>query len=166
MAFAAFRSKAMVLLLFISCLSVTSHINCSVARCLINVIYLTECAFIRSWWRCTFWMMSPMTLNQQSKIENYIIIASLMCKSAIAMSTSVFRAMPGKLDIKRHSPSILYSFFTCCCSRYLWEFCVVSLFCWAVLCILSTVVPTKSDSDVIICSQLLSLTLAYTLHLS
>ena len=25
-----------------------------------------------------------------------------------AMSTSVFKALPGKLDIKRHSPSILY----------------------------------------------------------
>ena len=27
---------------------VTSHINCIVARCLINVVYLTACAFIRS----------------------------------------------------------------------------------------------------------------------
>ena len=26
----------------------------------------------------------------------------------IAMSTSVLKALPGKLDIKRHSPSILY----------------------------------------------------------
>ena len=30
-------------------LSVTSHINWSVARCLINVVYLTARAFIRSW---------------------------------------------------------------------------------------------------------------------
>ena len=29
-------------------LSVTSHINCIVARCLINIVYLTVCAFIRS----------------------------------------------------------------------------------------------------------------------
>ena len=29
-------------------LSVTSHINCIVARCLINVVYLMACAFIRS----------------------------------------------------------------------------------------------------------------------
>ena len=29
-------------------LSVTSHINCIVARCLIKVVYLTTCAFIRS----------------------------------------------------------------------------------------------------------------------
>ena len=48
-------------------LSVTSHIKCIVARCLINVVYLTPrgggggggwdltaCAFIRSWWRCIF----------------------------------------------------------------------------------------------------------------
>ena len=29
-------------------LSVTIYIDCSVARCLINVVYLTACAFIRS----------------------------------------------------------------------------------------------------------------------
>ena len=29
-------------------LSVTSHINCSIAFCLINIVYLTLCAFIRS----------------------------------------------------------------------------------------------------------------------
>ena len=57
-------------------LSVTSHINCIVARCLINVVYLRVCAFIRSWWHCTFLMMSLMRLNQQ-KIENYVIITSL-----------------------------------------------------------------------------------------
>ena len=28
-------------------LTFTSHINCIVARCLINVVYLTACAFIR-----------------------------------------------------------------------------------------------------------------------
>ena len=28
--------------------------------------------------------------------------------ASLTMSTSVFRALPGKLDIKRHSPSILY----------------------------------------------------------
>ena len=30
--------------------------------------------------------------------------------ASLAMSTSVFEALPGKLDIKRHSPSILYLF--------------------------------------------------------
>ena len=31
--------------------------------------------------------------------------------ASLAMSTSVLKALPGKLDIKRHSPSILYSVF-------------------------------------------------------
>ena len=30
--------------------------------------------------------------------------------ASVAMSTSVLKALPGKLDIKRHSPSILYIF--------------------------------------------------------
>ena len=30
---------------------------------------------------------------------------------SLAMSTSVLKALPGKLDIKRHSPSILYTYF-------------------------------------------------------
>ena len=30
--------------------------------------------------------------------------------ASLAMSTSVLKALPGKLDIKRHSPSILYNF--------------------------------------------------------
>ena len=28
--------------------------------------------------------------------------------ASLAMSTSILEALPGKLDIKRHSPSILY----------------------------------------------------------
>ena len=28
--------------------------------------------------------------------------------ASLAMSTSIFKALPGKLDIKRHSPSFLY----------------------------------------------------------
>ena len=34
----------------------------------------------------------------------------LNCSASLAMSTSVLKALPGKLDIKRHSPSILYLF--------------------------------------------------------
>ena len=34
-----------------------------------------------------------------------LLISSL---ASLAMSTSVLKALPGKLDIKRHSPSILY----------------------------------------------------------
>ena len=32
----------------------------------------------------------------------------LICSASLAMSTNVLKALPGKLDIKRHSPSILY----------------------------------------------------------
>ena len=32
----------------------------------------------------------------------------LNCSASLAMSTSVLKALPGKLDIKRHSPSILF----------------------------------------------------------
>ena len=32
----------------------------------------------------------------------------LNCSASLAMSTSVLKALPGKLDIIRHSPSILY----------------------------------------------------------
>ena len=32
----------------------------------------------------------------------------LNTSASLAMSTSILKAMPGKLDIKRHSPSILY----------------------------------------------------------
>ena len=34
--------------------------------------------------------------------------------ASLAMSTSVLKALPGKLDIKRHSPSIL--------SDFIWDF--------------------------------------------
>ena len=30
--------------------------------------------------------------------------------TSLAMSTSVLEALPGKLDIERHSPSILYTY--------------------------------------------------------
>ena len=68
-----------------------------------------------------------MTLNQQ-KNENYVIIASLKSETMGKLinripgsrllissllgkprvSTRVLKTLPGKLDIKRHSPSILY----------------------------------------------------------
>ena len=35
----------------------------------------------------------------------------------LAMSTSVLKALPGKLDIKRHSPSILYFYIHTSCMR-------------------------------------------------
>ena len=127
-------------------------ISCFVACCLINFVYLTACAFIRSdddtsfKWR---WI--------NTKIENCITVASLKSETmgklieyqarvlwyqvyqarlrermlnrsassgkldikrhppsilyisaSLAMSTSVLEALPGKLDIKRHVPCILY----------------------------------------------------------
>ena len=33
--------------------------------------------------------------------------------ASLAMSTCVLKALPGKLDIKRHSPSILYLLLNC-----------------------------------------------------
>ena len=30
------------------------------------------------------------------------------CSASLTMSTGILEALPGKLDIKRHSPSILY----------------------------------------------------------
>ena len=66
---------------------------------------------------------SPITLNQH-KNRNNVVFASLkretigklinsipgsrLLISSLAMSTCVLKALPGKLEIKRHSPSILY----------------------------------------------------------
>ena len=98
-------------------------------------------------------MMTLHFLNDvaNTKIENYVLIASLTTEimlnwlieyqarvfwyqvyqaqlwermlkhsASLAMSTSILKALSGKLDIKKHSP---------------------------------TVVPTKSDSDVVFCLQ-------------
>ena len=35
----------------------------------------------------------------------------LNCSASLAMSTSILKALPGKLDMKRHSPSIPYIIF-------------------------------------------------------
>ena len=42
--------------------------------------------------------------------------------ASLAMSTSVLKALPGKLDIKRHSPSILYLFVFSICGSL--RFCI------------------------------------------
>ena len=45
------------------------------------------------------------------KIDIKRYSASILYISAsLAMSTSILKALPGKLDIKRHSPGILYIF--------------------------------------------------------
>ena len=72
-------------------------------------------------------MTSLMTLNQHKQTENYVRIASLKREiigkpinrilglrlfisslPGSALRTSALKALPGKLDIKRHSPSILF----------------------------------------------------------
>ena len=53
--------------------------------------------------------------------------------ACLAMSTSILKALPGKLDIKRHSPSILYvpafcEIFTVLChSKLLGFFCILNV---------------------------------------
>ena len=92
-------------------LSVTSHINWYVAWCLINVVYLTACAFIRSWWRCTFWMTSLMTMNQH-KIENNVIIAHLKSETMgklinrIPGSRLLISSLPGSA-LRTHVESLV-----------------------------------------------------------
>ena len=57
--------------------------------------------------------------------------------ASLAMSTSILKALPGKLDIKRHSPSILY-LSTCSRSflqiKYLVVVCrLLYVYCFAVV---------------------------------
>ena len=95
---------------------------------LINVCYLTACVFIRSWWRWTFWMALPMKsiitpkllvwrVNQNRTPGLRLLVSSLpgsikrkhvesLGKPHI--STRAIEALSGKLDINRHSASILY----------------------------------------------------------
>ena len=117
-------------------LSVTTHINCIVVRCLINVMCLYQV------------MMTLHFLNDvpndagSTQNRNYIIIASLKSETmgrlinripgsrllisslpGSALRTHVeslgkprdvnkrSQALPGKLDIKRHSPNILYLYY-------------------------------------------------------
>ena len=64
-----------------------------------------------------FWLTSLMTLNQHKNRKLCHVSFDinfwermLNRPASLAMSTSVLKALPGKLDNKRHSPSILYSF--------------------------------------------------------
>ena len=41
------------------------------------------------------------------------LISSLPGSASLTMSTGVLEALSGKLDIKRHSPSVLYVFMSC-----------------------------------------------------
>ena len=48
---------------------------------------------------------SPLLISSLPGSASRMHVESL---GSLAMSTSVLKALPGKLDIKRHSPSILY----------------------------------------------------------
>ena len=117
-----------------SVLSVTSHINCIAERCLINSVVPLSChddvALFE--WRCKWrWIntkiencviISSLKSKTMRKLINKIpgsriwyqiyqarLWERMLNRSAsLGMSTSVLKALPGKLDIKRHSPSILY----------------------------------------------------------
>ena len=97
-------------------LSVISYINCIVAcrlivRCLSHGMCLYQVMM-------TLRFMNNVANDADTKIENYVIIASLQSarlqerilnrSASLVMSTSVLEALPGKLDIKSHSPSIFY----------------------------------------------------------
>ena len=140
------------------CLSVTIHINCSVACCLINVVYLMVCAFIRSWWRCTFWMLSQMTLNQHknSIVTSYLLVwrVNQLGKliNRIPNSSLLISSLPGS-SLKTHvklfrKPSdvnkcswrlpgkldikrhiyLVFSIFLCCELKKWWSWSSVFLF--------------------------------------
>ena len=58
-------------------------------------------------------MVASLKSETMGKLINRIpgsrlLISSLPGSASLAMSTSILKALPGKLDIKRHSPSILY----------------------------------------------------------
>ena len=53
----------------------------------------------------------------------------------LAMSTSVLKALPGKLDIKRHSTSILYVWETRGLYLLVHESIVIALFIYIFVCI-------------------------------
>ena len=75
-AFFASLDKINLNILYI-CLSVTSHINCIVARCLINVVYLTACCLYQVMMTLHFLNDVANDAESTQKIENYVIIASL-----------------------------------------------------------------------------------------
>ena len=50
--------------------------------------------------------------------------------ASLAMSTSVLKTLPGKLDIKRHSPSILYIANKDCMTELCEHRCVSEIHCY------------------------------------
>ena len=85
-------------------LSVTSYINCIVAHCLINVVYLTACCLYQV--MMTLHFLSDVANDAESTQKWKIISARLWERmlnrsASLTMSTSVLKALPGKLDIKK-----------------------------------------------------------------
>ena len=75
--------------------------------------------------------------------------------ASLAISTSVLKALPGKVNLISKDTHLVFSI---ACSIALLKFLKKVKVC--------TVMPTKSDSDAILCLQSLSKTLTCTLHLS
>ena len=92
-------------------LSVTSHINCVVARCLIHVVYLRACAFIRSWCHCTIFKWRRQWHWIDTIIENYVIIAIMKSETIgklinrIPGSCLLISSLPG-LALRMHVGSL------------------------------------------------------------
>ena len=74
---------------------------------LINVSYLTACYLYQDMMTLHFFndVANDAESTQNQKLRHNRCFEEW---SSLAMSTSVLKALPGKLDIKRHSPSILY----------------------------------------------------------
>ena len=69
------------------------------------------------------------------------------CLASLVMSTSVLKALPGKLDIKRHSPSILYlsvtSHINCIVAR-----CLINVVYLTACCLYQVMMTLHFLSDV------------------
>ena len=70
--------------------------------CTLTYFVSFDIKFTRLGFENACWITRPTLWYQQPFSKPCLVKASL------AMSTSVLKALPGKLDIKRHSPSILY----------------------------------------------------------
>ena len=76
-------------------LSVTSHINCIVARCLINVVYLTACCLYQVMMTVHFLndIANDAESTQKSKITSYSLVVKLIDR--IPGSCLLISSLPG-----------------------------------------------------------------------
>ena len=82
-------------------LLVTSHTNCLLHIDLMNIAYLTACAFIRSSWRCIFeWRHQWHWIG--TKIDNNVILATLKSETTCKLINRIpglrllISSLPGK----------------------------------------------------------------------